>query len=166
MKETSCWSACQSACSALIGQLSHCWPLIGWQWHWTFLSDPGQASLSRTLEVRQVCNKESRVTFCCRRNMLRVQGTMRDAYTIESDQKKVGHHSYFQWPHFYLSVVVDIFPWQFLFWCTAKMQSLGRRKRRGGQGWFDICVWENWRTLYPKLSNCQSRPCICIAEKN
>ena len=171
---TSCWSACQSACSALIGQYISRDLNTG-----LWLADDTDTGHSSVTQVRPVCtghlrwetssNKEIRVTICCRRNMLRVQGAMREAYTIESDQRKVGHHhSYFHYTDLILIHPCHgyVFPWQFLFWCTAKMQCGGRRKKRGGQGWFEICVWENWRTLYPKLSNCQSRPCKCIAEKN
>ena len=46
--------------------------------------------------------------------MLRVQGTMRDAYTIESDQKKVGHiysnfHLSFFEIHLWLYVPLTVF---------------------------------------------------------
>ena len=43
------------------------------------------------------------VILYCRRNMLRVQGAMREAYTIESEQKKVGQEAFIQF------IFIDLF---------------------------------------------------------
>ena len=85
-------------------------------------------NVSFVVNVELILNIE--VTLYCRRNMLRVQGAMRESYTIESDQKKVGQKAFIQFIFIDLFIPIIqlwlyVFPWQFLFWCTAKMQCVG-----------------------------------------
>ena len=83
------------------------------------------------VNVESILNIE--VILYCRRNMLRVQGAMREAYTIESEQKKVGQEAFIQFIFIDLFIPIIqtwfyVFPWQFLFWCTAKMQCVGEAR--------------------------------------